>query len=290
VSVIKAKSNYGFSLLKMVGRPFLHILPAPLKRIVIDSYLSLTEESRCTFKGWGLKTWRDVPWNGGVRNDIFLKANRDVISMFDFSGDSGATAANVGTLTWRHWNVSFAVRYALEFSKKKDMDLVECGVCDGLTAFFALRELSGRKEEGKISKFRMHLYDSWMPMRDGDLSASEANAVWHYDNSDVQRVKKNLHEFRENVIYHQGYIPESLVSQPQPPKSMVYLHIDLNSAKATLESLKFFYPRLVDGGVIIFDDYGSVLYSDTKVIVDKFFADKSGILMPLPTGQAIYFR
>jgi len=31
-------------------------------------------------------------------------------------------------------------------------------------------------------------------------------------------------------------------------------------------------------------------YRDTKKIVDEFFSDKSGLLLKLPTSQAIYFR
>jgi len=64
----------------------------------------------------------------------------------------------------------------------------------------------------------------------------------------------------------------------------------LNAAKYTLDTLEYFFPRITRGGVILFDDYGDTSYSDTKEIVDKFFSNKSGILMKLPTGQAIYYR
>ncbi len=65
---------------------------------------------------------------------------------------------------------------------------------------------------------------------------------------------------------------------------------DLNSAKPTESALDFFYPRLVPGGVILFDDYGWDAYEDTKNAIENFFTNKPGILMKLPTGQAIYFH
>lgn len=74
------------------------------------------------------------------------------------------------------------------------------------------------------------------------------------------------------------------------PSSIVYLHIDLNAAIPTLKSLEFFYPRLVRGGVIIFDDYGWREYDDTRVVINEFFNDKPGLILCLPTGEAIYFN
>jgi len=48
--------------------------------------------------------------------------------------------------------------------------------------------------------------------------------------------------------------------------------------------------KLVKGGIILFDDYGWAGYEDTKKAIDSYFSEKSGILMKLPTGQAIYYR
>jgi hypothetical protein len=41
---------------------------------------------------------------------------------------------------------------------------------------------------------------------------------------------------------------------------------------------------------VLFDDYGWSGYQDTKVAVDAFFAGKRGVLLPMPTGQAIFFK
>lgn len=54
--------------------------------------------------------------------------------------------------------------------------------------------------------------------------------------------------------------------------------------------LEFFFPKLIKGGIILFDDYGWEGYEDTKQIIDEFFSKKSRIVLKLPTGQAIYFH
>ena len=114
--------------------------------------------------------------------------------------------------------------------------------------------------------------------------------VGKYANLSIDVTKKNLSEFNEKIIYHQGFIPESLHSDPSSPEFIVYLHIDLNSAKPTIDVLNFFLPRLVAGGVIVFDDYAWEGYEDTKKVIDAYFRDKPGLIMKLPTGQAIYYH
>ncbi len=74
------------------------------------------------------------------------------------------------------------------------------------------------------------------------------------------------------------------------PNEISYLHIDVNSAKTTNEILSFFYPRLVIGGVILFDDYGWTAYNETRKNIDKFLLDKDGILFISPTGQGIFYK
>lgn len=246
----------------------------------------LDESAGVTFYGWGMKTIHELPWNSEINNKAFICASQDIKKQFEFSGDDGVSLSSVDGLLWRHWVVSYCARYAVEFTNEDlDIDMVECGTCDGLTAFFALREL-----QGSNSKSKMHLYDAWAPMRSDYLLESEQQSVGCYSNISIEHVKKNLSEF-DNIIYHPGYIPESLHLEPQSPKKISFLHIDLNSAGPTIAALEYFFSRLVQKrGIILFDDYGWIEYCNTKKAVDKFFVSKPGILMPLPTGQAIYYK
>jgi hypothetical protein len=73
------------------------------------------------------------------------------------------------------------------------------------------------------------------------------------------------------------------------PKKVAWLHIDLNSAGPTVAALDFFYPRMAERGVILFDDYGHHGFEDTMAAVNEWASAKSGMLLPLPTGQAVFF-
>jgi len=240
------------------------------------------------FSGWGMKTEAELPWNDEYVGDIFRQACIDMKKNFEFSKNTtGTNKKNVDGLLWRHWIVSHSVLHSLKFADTTDYNFVECGVGEGMTAFFALREISFQKD---IPKLTMHLYDSWGMMKKESLLENESHYVGRYANLDVNVTKKNLAEFSDIVIYHQGSIPESFETLVKSPDSIVYLSIDLNSVKPTLATLEYFFPRLVKGGIILFDDYGQEGYLDTKKAIDKFFSNKSGILFKLPTSQAIYYH
>jgi hypothetical protein len=162
-------------------------------------------------------------------------------------------------------------------------NLVECGVCDGLTVFFAMEAIKGN------AAFKSFLYDAWEGMKKENLLDSEIKSAGDYDYLRIENTKRNLAAFHDRSVFNKGYIPDSFEGANNPTE-VTWLHIDLNSSVITKCSLDFFYDRVVSGGLILFDDYAWPDYYDTKVVVDQFFSGKSGTLLHLPTGQAIYFK
>lgn len=239
------------------------------------------------FSGWGMSTVHENAWDSQYDEEVFNKANQDIKKQFQFTSTSiGVNTKNIDTLLWRHWIVSYAVRHAIEFADTTEYNFVECGVAEGITAFFALRQIITKKH--LLKNFKMHLYDSWRGMREEDLFETELKNQSQYEELDINITRKNLAEFNDYLVYHKGYIPDSFRSEPKSPDSILYLHLDLFSRKPTLDALEFFYPRVVRGGVILFDTYAYGRHVNYKKIVDKFFHDKPGTLLKLPTGQAIY--
>jgi len=244
--------------------------------------------SKPRFSGWGMNTEHELPWIDEYDGEVFTKASDDIKKQFQFNKRIvDIDSKNIDELLWRHWVVITAVRYAIKFSKTDQLNFVECGVGEGFSAFFALRDIV---EKQKVAKFFMHLYDAWDSMKKEQLVKSEMDNVHTYDELDLNTTKQNLEEFKDYVIYHKGYIPESFHNKPDSPEIISYLHIDLNAVTPTIFSLEFFYPRLTKGGIILFDDYGWAGYEDTKKAVDEFFKDKPGLLIKFPTGQAIYLH
>jgi hypothetical protein len=249
--------------------------------------------TRPNFSGWGMKTIVYPPWvasrEDALTRDFFNCAlgirelvmnKRFTVSQFEEVYDKGKL---LDGLLWRHYLVYWSARYAAERTSSQVKTLVECGVCDGLTVHFALSAVS------KNFPVEAHLYDSWEGMREDFLVDSEKIQSGNYSYLEMNRTKDNLSANQNNLIFHKGFIPESFQIIPSPDE-VTWLHIDLNASIPTRQALEEFFPRVQKGGIIIFDDYLGKYYPDTKIAIDQFFSGKEGILLPLPTGQAIFFK
>jgi len=67
-------------------------------------------------------------------------------------------------------------------------------------------------------------------------------------------------------------------------------HIDLDLYQSISDALAFIWPRLSNGGFIVFDDYGHPTCPGARAAVDGFYAQGPAVPLCLPTGQAIVFK
>lgn len=241
------------------------------------------------FSGWGMTSVHLPPWKNHLDATVFLDAANDIKKIkFGLIRSTGDDVDTIDESMWRHWIVAYAIKHAIKFSKSEKMNFVECGVGEGISAFFSLREIVNNPKYSTSSQ--MHLYDAWAKMKKDFLLDDELNSEGKYSELNIEMAKENLKEFKQITTYHKGYIPESFNKEPKDPVSINYIHIDLNSAIPTLEALKFFFPRLEERGIILFDDYAAANYIQTRKIINEFFKDKNGILFEIPTGQAIFYK
>lgn len=105
----------------------------------------------------------------------------------------------------------------------------------------------------------------------------------------LEQTKSNLKDFESRCNFIQGHIPDVFVEH-SGPSELSWLHIDLNSSIPTLKTLEQFVPKLLPGGVVLFDDYAHRGFRETKEVADKYCSQLSGLLLPLPTGQAVFFK
>jgi Cu/Ag efflux protein CusF len=227
------------------------------------------------FCGWGLMSRHATPWTDNATNAHFIKATEKIKSFTFTDKKDSYSHNNIDTLLWRHWIISFVVRYAVELSSIKHFTMVECGVGFGWSAHFAMNELENYKKNGIIDGYDTHLYDVF-----------KANKK--YGNLSFDTAKDNLKEYADNITWHIGYLPDTLQIEPLPPETLSYLHVDLNMAQESIEICKYFLDKFSKRGIILFDDYGHRAHKELFVMVNDYFRDKKGVLLPLPTGQAIY--
>ena len=266
--------------------------------IALYRMLRITKGS-FSFTGWGMTTdtTTQPPWNnittGAKLNSVagFNNANEKLQILLDRNNFHLSQFSHVAdleqvltSLKWRHYFVYWTALYAARYTKSDEKNLVECGVADGMTAWFSMEAL-----ENTHKNYKCYLYDSWAITKEEYLSINEKKKAGAYSYLNIESTAKNLNEKLNNVIFNQGYIP-NIFPEGDNPSNLIWLHIDLNSALATLESLEFFFDKIVPHGIVLFDDYANFDHLETKKVVDNFFATKNVELIQLPTGQAFVIK
>jgi hypothetical protein len=98
-------------------------------------------------------------------------------------------------------------------------------------------------------------------------------------------VKKYLSSY-SNVNLHKGYFPDT--SGPICDKKFSFVHLDLDLYESTLASLKFFYPRLVKGAVLISHDYTTA--PGVSRAFEEFFSDKPESIIEMSGTQCLIVK
>ena len=145
----------------------------------------------------------------------------------------------------RFYNLWFQTEYIKKMSVEGSF--AELGVHKGVTA--------------KIIHFmnvdrKLYLFDTFMGFDSRDLAAEvqreDKFSSTNFADTEIDQVRAYIGG-NDNLIFKKGYFPETTIGLEKERFALVHLDADLY--KPTLEALKFFYPKMNPGGVIIVHDY-----------------------------------
>lgn len=125
-------------------------------------------------------------------------------------------------------------------------DIAEFGVWYG-TTFMPMAELA------RLKGRTIHAVDSFIGFaertdRDGDRFYAKGKL-----SANGTRTFKTLTRPFNNVVIHEGFVPDILKEMANI--SFSFVHLDLDQYAPTIESLKFLWGRMVSGGVIACHDW-----------------------------------
>lgn len=123
-------------------------------------------------------------------------------------------------------------------------DIAEAGVWEGGACYLL----------ASVSSKTIHALDSWV----GLPAALSYDRVDNFEMGEGWGACKVpvefLSEFGSQVVFHHGLFSNTLPGLAPCVFSLV--HVDVDRYDSTKECIEFFWPRVVPGGFIIFDDYG----------------------------------
>jgi hypothetical protein len=139
--------------------------------------------------------------------------------------------------------------------------------------------------KGKGDK-RMYLFDTFEGIPKGQQEYGEYFKEKMYACS-LEVVRQNLSEFT-NLRFQKGLFPESVKGAPELENAtFAFVNIDVDLYEGTLECLKYFYPRMTPGGILISHDYK---LAGVRAAFDQFMADKPEQVIDLPTTQCMFIK
>jgi O-methyltransferase len=161
-------------------------------------------------------------------------------------------------------------------------DFAECGVYKGGTALLLARVL--RNDAYK----KLYLFDSFRGLPKVDRERDPWFSEGQYSAESVEAVEEVLRDFRSRIDVRCGWIPDTFRGLENNRYALAHLDVDLY--QSTLDCCRYFYSRMVAGGVLLFDEYAFAPSRGEKDAVDEFFADKPESPITLPTGQAMVLK
>jgi hypothetical protein len=181
----------------------------------------------------------------------------------------------------RMYGLYHAVRYLVRAGIPGD--LVECGVWRGGSVLAMAETLEGLGERERT----LYLYDTFtgMPtpgLRDvktGDgTRAIDRSSGEPWNLAPLEEVRATMARTRypaERIVFVPGPVEETLPAQA--PERIALLRLDTDWYDSTRHELEHLYPRLVPGGVLILDDYGS--WAGARGAADEYFAGPGRALL-----------
>ena len=117
---------------------------------------------------------------------------------------------------------------------------------------------------------KLYLFDTFegFDSRDAEIDRSKNYSTGDQDwtKTSVELVLSKM-EHRENCIVKKGWFPETAKDVDE---KFCFVSIDTDLYKPILEGLKFFYPRLNHGGVIMVHDFNNCEYTGVRDAVKEF--------------------
>lgn len=142
---------------------------------------------------------------------------------------------------------------------------------------------------------------------DDVASIGEAFLIDRYSSMSVDKVSgqviegsenkyytSNLEELRKRFAREQGIqlvrgeLPEVLNNIPM--NEIRFVHVDLNAAQPEVDSLRILWDRIIPGGIVLLDDFGSPDFIESNRAMLALGRELGFTILGLPTGQGLIIK
>lgn len=102
-----------------------------------------------------------------------------------------------------------------------------------------------------------------------------------YKDTSEQIVMERM-PYKDKIIIRKGFFPDTMI---EVDEKFAFVSIDMDFENSIYEGLKYFYPRLSEGGYIFVHDYNSSLYGVERA-VDRYEKENGLVISKVPLCDA----
>ena len=148
--------------------------------------------------------------------------------------------------------------------------------------FYLFDTFSGMPEDDEL--------EAGLGVREGKLR-DISHRKGDFSSTSEQDVKNYLSALYPSCVFLSGVFPET--AEAVKDEEFCFVHLDADIYQSTKAGIEFFYPRLVKGGVIFFDDYSEELVQGCPGVqkaINEYFEDKDVSVVRKPSPGIAYVK
>lgn len=136
---------------------------------------------------------------------------------------------------------------------------------------------------------RFYLFDTFEgfveeeAQNEKNMGRCDQNFISAHKDTSVEKVWKNL-PYPKKCIICKGMFPDSITAEASK-EVYSFVSIDVDFEVSTYEGIKFFYPRLSEGGMIFLHDYNTFYLQGIKLAVARFETENKIKLKKIPLAD-----
>ncbi len=137
--------------------------------------------------------------------------------------------------------------------------LAECGVYKGGSIKFLAQHFPNRKILG---------FDTFEGLPKEHWNEKEYHKPKEFNDTSLEEVQNFIRPYN-NITLVKGLFPDT--ARFYEGERFAFVHVDFDFYEGTKACLRWFWPRLVVNGIMLFDDYGWQNCPGVKQALDEFF-------------------
>lgn len=118
----------------------------------------------------------------------------------------------------------------------------------------------------------LYLIDSFQGLPEANTEKGDSHFQGEFQDVDYIATAGYFKLLHNNVRLIKGFSP-SVFEFFSPEVKFTFLHIDCDLFQSGKDAIDFFWPRLMQGGYMLWDDYGFSSCRGIKVLLDEFTKD-----------------